>query len=242
LYEPPPKYFGTFTLEVLPGACGQAEVTLADDPELTFFLDAGGQKHVVTRLEGLTIDAGGCACTQPVLVDPPPCGIDARQPNQPDGSEASGWTTMTISFQDADQCRVADLTTDDFWVREVPPGSPEAAIAELNHDASSVTVTLDDRIKRATWTCVMYTRTGDEFCMAHLPGDVNGDGTAAPADILHLIDCLNGVASCEQQQCDLDRSGQCLPPDILRVIDLLNGAGVYESWLNRSLPPCPTAP
>jgi len=92
------------------------------------------------------------------------------------------------------------------------------------------------------WTCVTCLGTGEEFCTAHLPVDVNGDGASDPADVLRLIDCLNGFATCEIHQCDVDRSGVCGSPDILRVIDLLNGAGVYEPWLNRTLTRCPSAP
>jgi hypothetical protein len=43
-------------------------------------------------------------------------------------------------------------------------------------------------------------------------------------------------------QCDIDRSGQCAPPDILSLVDLLNGAGMYDVWLGRTLPPCPSMP
>ncbi|UCC31951.1 MAG: hypothetical protein JSU86_06665, partial [Phycisphaerales bacterium] len=65
------------------------------------------------------------------------------------------------------------------------------------------------------------------------------------SDILWLIDCLNGVRSCEKKpwQCDVDWSGMCGPPDILRLIDLLNGVRAYDSWLYiRILPECPSAP
>jgi hypothetical protein len=96
------------------------------------------------------------------------------------------------------------------------------------------------------WTCATYRPSAHslqyESCFAYLPGDVNGDGTSDPSDILRLIDCINGVASCQMYQGDIDRSGAIGPPDILRVIDLLNGAGVYEPWLNQSLLPCPSAP
>lgn len=53
----------------------------------------------------------------------------------------------------------------------------------------------------------------------------------------YVIDCINGVRTCEIWQCDVDRSGLCGPPDILRTIDLLNGSGKYIPWLNVSLKP-----
>jgi len=62
--------------------------------------------------------------------------------------------------------------------------------------------------------------------LGFLPGDVNGDDTSSPADILDLMDDLNHVRvpGLNEWQCDIDRSSLCAPADILRLIDLLNGA------------------
>jgi len=67
--------------------------------------------------------------------------------------------------------------------------------------------------------------------IAH-PADVDGDGTAAPSDILAVIDALNMVTPLPDSQTDADRSGIAGPEDILRVIDLLNGAAAFDSWLD----------
>jgi hypothetical protein len=105
-------------------------------------------------------------------------------------------------------------------------------------------VQLSRRISPGVWTCFSFTPSDPDYeaCIAHMPGDATGDGTSAPSDILRVIDCINGVATCEVYQGDIDRSGVIGPPDILRVIDLLNGAGVYDPWLNVSIAACPTAP
>jgi hypothetical protein len=242
-YVPPPKYFATFTLEVLPDACALFTVEFLRSPA-SFFVNSAGQCFFPVD-EGLEIDAGPCV-PQAVTPFPPNCAIDARQPSQPDGSGPAGWDSMTFHFEECElpghPCDLSHLGPDSFSVREEPSGGAALGIAEVTHTDDSVTVALDRRIGLQRWTCIQYAPSVEESCIAHLPGDVNGDGRATPADILRLIDCLNGVASCEEWQCDVDRSGVCGPPDVLRVIDLLNGAGVYEPWLNRGLPPCPSAP
>jgi len=144
---------------------------------------------------------------------------------------------MTLGFE----CNVAGMTIDDVSVRTDPPLTEAPIVTGMNIDGANVTVHFDRPIPSGAWTCL---RCGGpvqegEFCIASLPGDVDGDRYAEASDILYLIDCLNGVSSCEAWQCDIDRSGVCGPPDILREIDLLNGAAVYEQWLNRSLPMCP---
>ena len=86
-------------------------------------------------------------------------------------------------------------------------------------------------------TRLRYPLTGDTAYFRYLAGDVNRDGTSTPADILAVIDCLNGVANfdCRLSNTDVDRSNETGPPDILRVVDLLNGAAEFESWLGVQL-------
>jgi hypothetical protein len=237
VYTPPPKYFATFTLELLPTACGTFTVTLVDDPDYTLFTDVDNRFIPITTIEGLRIDAGPCA---PVSIDPPDCAIDARQPSEPDGSNTTAWDSMTMRFAEGAPFDPCQLTTADFAVRQVP-GHALLWITDVTCTNDSVQVFVSHPITTQRWACIEYLPTGDEYCIAHLPGDANGDGVSAPADILRLIDCLNGVAFCEPWQCDIDRSGLCEPPDITRLVDLLNGAGAYAPWLNQRLEPCPVA-
>ena len=83
-----------------------------------------------------------------------------------------------------------------------------------------------------------------DVCWAHLPGDVEGGCAANAADVLTLIDSLNGIVSLELYQCDVDDSGVCNAADVLAVIDVLNGAGTLQPWNNFSCSggSCPTAP
>jgi len=173
-----------------------------------------------------------------VETDPPNCAIDARQPCNPDGSNPQGWQAVELDLDNAGLY----LTASDFDLTEEGDGVDGTApsITSLEYAGwHTVNVHLSDVIEPGGWTTIKHIPTTETVSLGYLPGDVNGDAKAAPADILWLIDCLNGVRSCEIWQCDIDRSGVCGSQDILRVIDLLNGAGVYEPWLNVSIPECP---
>lgn len=187
----------------------------------------------VGTIENLTVEVSTCII---VSSDPPNCAIDARQPSKPDGTEAAGWDSIDLTFSDA-SC-LAGISTGDFSV-SVHPAETPPAITDAVVDGATVTLVFDRLISTGRWTCVAH--GGTTKCLGSLPGDVSADKTSAPADILYVIDCLNGVRMCEMWQCDVDRSTMCGPPDILRVIDLLNGAGVYQPWLNVSMPEaCPS--
>ncbi len=181
----------------------------------------------VGTIENLMIEVG-CVI---VSTDPPNCAIDARQPSKPDGTEPAGWNSIDLTFSDA-SCAAA-VGPGDFSV-SVHPAETPPTITDAIKDGATVTLVFDRLISTGKWTCVTYADT--TTCLGSLPGDVSAaDNTSAPADILYVIDCLNGVRTCEMWQCDVDRSDMCGPPDILRVIDLLNGAGVYDPWLNVSM-------
>ena len=185
-------------------------------------------------VENLTVEVG--APCMIVGVDPPNCAIDAVQPSMPDGSSPRGWDTIEFTFSG---CNLAGLAAGDFAV-SVEPSGTAPTIADVVVVGDVATVTLDGPIATGGWTCFEFSGSMETKCIGWLPADVTGDRTAAPSDILRVIDCLNGVAACEMWQCDVDNSGLCSPPDILRVIDLLNGAGVYSAWLNVSIPSCPS--
>jgi hypothetical protein len=200
-----------------------------EQPEILdgeFVLSDRGVVHV--------LDLGGGECIV-VGAFPPNCTIDARQPSMPDGTAPAGWDRIELTVAG---CPASSLGADDFSITAT--GGTTPAVADVIASGDTVTVVFDRTIPNSAWTCVTLGTTAQ--CLASMPGDVNGDRTSAPSDILRVVDCLNGVALCDIWQCDLDRSGLCGPPDILRVIDLLNGAGVYEPWLNRSIPACPSAP
>lgn len=165
---------------------------------------------------------------------PPDGAIDARQPCRPDGTNPAGWQSFDIMFN-GETCLT---TAADFVVAQEGGVLSAPTVVALEHvGPQTVRVLLSDMIEPGAWTTVTHNSSGAITRVGYLPGDVNSDGTSAPADILKLVDALNGVGDPRAiWSTDVDRSGVAGPPDILRVIDLLNGAGVYQAWLNRNLP------
>ena len=89
------------------------------------------------------------------------------------------------------------------------------------------------------WTRITYVPSNSSICLGYLPADTNGSRQSNAQDILHLINCLNGVATCTAYQGDPDRSGASNAQDILGEINLLNGASEFDEWNGASLPPSP---
>jgi hypothetical protein len=140
-------------------------------------------------------------------------------------------------------CNVADAASGDFTVSVTPAGDAPT-VSDVSVAGQTVTVTLSIEIPAQKWTCITHTATGKKVCLGSLPADVNGDGTAAPVDILDIIDNLNGVTNppLAIYQSDIDRSAEPNPADILSEIDLLNGASGFLVWNGKTLPVCPSAP
>ncbi len=165
--------------------------------------------------------------------NPPDGAIDARQTSDPYGANPAGWDRINLTF-DGD---ASGLLPGDFSV-ETEGGAyvPEVLTVTSLPGSDTITVVLDSSIPPGAWTTIRHDYSGTGARLGYLPGDANGDRTSAPADVLTVIDGLNGVIELEIWQSDLDRDGTPAPADILRVIDLLNGAGVYDEWLNVTLP------
>ncbi len=201
---------------------------------------------------GLWAGAGStCATTSlcplgPPIIDtsPPNCIIDARrpfppsEPTQREGFTALWWPFYNFLGTDEDE-------PNDFAVRQVPsttPPVPPTITSVTWESGNSVTLQLSEPIQPNKWTCIKHNASGCEKCLGYLPGDVNSNGSVAPADILEIIDNLNGVRNppLMTSQCDIDRSGLCAPADILSEIDLLNGANGFPVQNGRALEPCPS--
>jgi len=187
----------------------------------------------------LTIIVGGTCFVESSV--PANCAIDARQPSNPNGTNPAGWNSVALTFNAG--CSTGAMTAGDFGVTVNPAGTPPT-IADVTAVGQVVTLTFATKIPLGAWTCVTHNASGGKVCLGDLPGDVNADRASSAVDILKLIDHLNGQVQPPYQihQCDADRSGLCGPADILRVIDLLNGADVYDPWLGRTLPVCPSVP
>ncbi|MDO8632274.1 MAG: hypothetical protein Q7R41_17465, partial [Phycisphaerales bacterium] len=184
--------------------------------------------------------APACPAT-PATALPPNCAIDARQPHAPgDPGALQGWNSVAITFPVG--CNVAGAVPGDFTI-SVTPAGVAPTISNVGVGGQTVTVSLSNVIPVQAWTCIAHTGTGKKVCVGSLPADANGDRTAAPVDILDIIDNLNGVRvpPLAIHQCDLDRSALCAPADILSEIDLLNGASGFLVWNGKTLPICPSA-
>ncbi|MCH8967445.1 MAG: S8 family serine peptidase, partial [Planctomycetes bacterium] len=169
---------------------------------------------------------------------PPDGAIDAGQPSDPNGADPGGWDRVEITFDG----NALSLVPEDFSVgtnsRVVTPPLVNSVVPDPNAapDSGRVTVILDRAIDPLAWTTVRHDFSGTSVRLGFLPGDVNNDGTSNADDILALIDGLSGTATWESWQTDMDRSEESDAADLLRLIDLLHGAGVYEPYLDQSLP------
>ena len=172
---------------------------------------------------------------------PPQCAVDARIPflvGQP--SQRRGFQSIALTFE-----RTAGTTEDgasDYTVQTFGTGQALAAIISTVVLSGNVaTVNFVAPIPTKKWTCVMHNASSTRRCIGALPADANGDRTAAPVDILDIIDNLNGVLNppLAIYQCDIDRSAVCAPADILMEIDLLNGASGFPFSNGTALPTCP---
>lgn len=164
---------------------------------------------------------------------PPHLAIDARQPSQIDGSQIQGWQSIDLNFDG----NVQGLALPDFSIEQIGGSLPAPSLNSIQIlSPQSVRLLFNRPLEPGAWTTIHFESNDSQVRLGFLPADVNGDGTAGPADILALIDSLNGVANRASFSTDINHSGIPEPSDILREIDLLNGAGTFAIWNGVSLP------
>lgn len=198
-------------------------------PELTGFDIYYGHGRINAHAALL---AAGELTIRVVSSSPPEGAIDARQPFEPDGSNPPNPTWVDLTFDG----EVFGLGTSDFSVETEGGGTPPGVFDVTPISDDTVTVLLDATIPIGAWTTVRHDFSGTGVRIGYLPGDVNGDAASNEVDVSALINALDGVLQLEIWQADVDRDGDLGPEDILRVIDLLNGAGVYDPYLDATLP------
>lgn len=194
---------------------------------------------VVANLQINVIEITECAGILSTV--PANCSVDARRPHAPNvPGTPQGYNSIALTFDAG--CNLAGAAPGDFSVACNPAGAPCPTVSNVNTVDQTVTVTLSSVIPAGKWTCITHTASGDQACVGSLPGDASGNLTTAPADILDIIDNLNGVRvpALTLDHCDMDRSGQCLPADIIAEIDMLNGANGFIVWNAKSLAACPS--
>jgi hypothetical protein len=117
-------------------------------------------------------------------------------------------------------------------------GSPNSIQSVVDQGRGQFQINQARPITQGAATTVTFQGSGVMGTFISHPANVNGNSAATPADILELIDNLNGirVPPLNPWQCDIDRSGICAPADIINEIDLLNGACGFRVWNGTSKP------
>jgi hypothetical protein len=184
---------------------------------------------------GTTNCPQGAIITQSV---PPDGTVDARQPHTVNLSlprlgigTADEPIRLTIGVDGAEECFELCETVVDA---ELGPNS----IEDVTHlGGGEYRIVLARAITAGGATRIRLIGGAGVTYIAH-PGNASGDTLAGPADILFVINTINGVQSPPHglYSADIDRGGTIGPADILRVIDLLNGAGEFVVWSNTSRP------
>ncbi len=167
-------------------------------------------------------------------LDPPNGVVDARRPH-PAASSSTIEGIQTIAVQAPagsgklecwSLCETANI------------GTANAIETVTDEGRGRFTIQLKRPITPGAATTLSYVATGAMATFTSHPSNVNADSAAAPADIIDLIDSLNGVRTLPFGlfSGDIDRSGLIGPPDIIEEIDLLNGAGQHRVWNGTAKP------
>jgi len=172
-------------------------------------------------------------------IDPPNGVVDARYPVDCSGGTVIGLSAMTINGPPG--------AGSHCWSICDSSGAEAPAIKSVTEiHSGTYTVVLDRPITPLACTSIIYDRNGpneqSQTFKSH-PGDVGADGMSSAADVLVMIDALNGIpAPFGAYSTDIDRSGASNAADVLAVIDLLNGASCFDSWNNVTFPGCGICP
>lgn len=202
-------------------------------------LDGSNRETIVTGLSSPKAIAL-FAPAHIVSSNPISCSVDARQPHHiKDSSIHYNWNSVQLEFSAGLETQILPQ---DFTVSEIGGDGIAPSIQSLFLvGPNSLQVIFSEAIEAGAWTCVEHNASSSKVCLGSLPGDVDGDRTTSPVDILKLINHLNGVPPLYPiTQTDMNRSNLVEPSDILRLIDLLNGAAAFEIWNGANLPTCPS--
>lgn len=129
-----------------------------------------------------------------VASDPPNGAIDARQPSDAAATMGLGWDTVQISLN-GEVCGA--VPTDFTVVEEngAPPAPSVIDVVQLS--PSSYQLLLSDLLEPGAWTTVTHVPSASSTRIGFLPGDVNGNRTSNVDDVTALIGVLNGASAAE---------------------------------------------
>ncbi len=177
----------------------------------------------------VVVDANAVAI---VSASPTTGTIDARQPWSPDGSEIYGWDTIELTIVGDP----ASLNPADFAIVHTAPFDPPTVVNVAPTGADTVSIELSAIIEVGEWTNLIHTASGTQVRVGFLPGDVDGSGLVSSADVLALIDHLNGESTLASYQTDINRDSTTDADDLARLIDLFNGDFTYPVYMGTTLP------
>ncbi len=209
----------------------------ASGPNANTYTDMGAYEFPV--------GSGQCPTGTITSAIPPSGTVDARvpfAPNTPFPTWGIGYP-LTGLQTDPDRIRItlqnagvpvsgADkLTCWTLCETGVSTASANKITTVLSMGSGQYEISLNRAITTNGVATIRYEPSGSFVEYTAHPGNVNADSLTNPADILRLIDSLNGLPpALPIYQCDIDHSGVCMPPDIIAEIDLLNGANGWAVW------------
>ncbi len=177
---------------------------------------------------------GGCPAGSVDWLDPLQGTVDAGIPHDPNNA------ALTLGIDTIQVNAPVGAGSLDCWTicETADDGSPNSIINITDNGGGDYTIHLARPITTNAATTIDYAGDGVPGVFISHPGNSNGDGVSSAADVLEVIDILNGdsTAIWGSYSSDIDRSGSTTPPDILRLIDLFNGAGSFDPWLNTPKP------
>jgi len=215
------------TFEIVAGACYKVRVA-----------DEGGSRPS-GRLLINSRSGGPCPPGTVEWIDPPPNVVDAGIPVDPAAPTTSLGIDRIVVRAPPDSM----TTCWDVCAHE-PAGGENAIMRQERAQDGTTTLVLRRPITPGAVTLVRYlddAGQATEAAFAAMPGDVNGDGKTSPADVLELVDVLNGITgpAWSAYSTDVDRSGVTQAADVLAIIDLLYGAAPFQVWNGRIVVPPP---
>ncbi len=190
------------------------------------------------------VDEGVTNVTTTLTAFNPPTGaVDARNTSKPSFKDVS----LTFSGS------ITGITASDFSVSSSNATAPTVASVSTV-SSTNLNLSLSRSLLAGERVSITYSPSGSKVCLGFLPGDVNGDGTTAPADQLDMIDALNHTKTLPIYSTDIDRNGGFASADILALVDILNDSNANGKKLLACnaivatvsipdiLPPPPTSP
>lgn len=188
-------------------------------------------------------EGANCCPVGSVVFDPPKGVIDARYPFDPDDVNQTPSGISTILMQGPPGAHESCWT-----FCETASSGVDNDIASITENAGIYTIELIRPITTGACSTLTYTdndaTTSVTTLISH-PSNVNADGIADDADVVELLNILNGSgAAYGAYSSDVNHTGKTNVADMLAVIDLLNGAnlihgqGPTDAWMNTLLPSC----